>query len=288
MPPVRKKQAIVPSTSSSTSNAVVPSPHGVSFRIDDDDDDEVEDEQVEDDEVEDEVDVEEDGDEEEEEADVEEEEDDEQVEEEEEEADVEDGDEEEDDEQVEEEEEEVEEEEAELEDEEPAEEEEEEVEEEEDPELPAEVDEDDDDDADADVEDDLPVADGDGDEDGPSSVQSGTGGRRGRDLFDSDGKDEAVLELPGWTPPEFQRRISYPTLTKYERTHLIGMRAQQIARGAPTTIRAGLNPTWSPDRIAVEEIRQRVCPFTIRRFFPNGHSEMFHLNECELDDDWNE
>jgi DNA-directed RNA polymerase subunit K/omega len=122
----------------------------------------------------------------------------------------------------------------------------------------------------------------DGDEDTEaSSINSGA--RRTRDLFDSDGKEEAILELPGWTPAVFDRPLSRPYLTKYEYTHFIGMRAQQLARGAPPFVPAP-RPNMDPIRLAQWELKQRCLPFVLKRYFPNGHVESFPLTECE----WNE
>lgn len=114
-----------------------------------------------------------------------------------------------------------------------------------------------------------------------SSINSGA--RRTRDLFDSDGKEEAILELPGWTPAVFDRPLSKPYLTKYEYTHFIGMRAQQLARGAPPFVPAP-EPNLDPIRLAQWELKQRCLPFVLKRHFPNGHVESFPLSECE----WNE
>ena len=95
--------------------------------------------------------------------------------------------------------------------------------------------------------------------------------RRIRDLFDSDGKDEILLTIANWQPPVFASSLSSRALTKYEFCQLIGLRAEQLARG----------PCGSGTAIqmAIQEIKDKKCPFYIKRRLPNGHVETFDIND---------
>ena len=57
-----------------------------------------------------------------------------------------------------------------------------------------------------------------------------------------------------------------PILSKYEKTSVIGLRAQQLANGAPPLINIPKHIT-STIEIAEIELRQRKIPFIIRRKF---------------------
>lgn len=65
------------------------------------------------------------------------------------------------------------------------------------------------------------------------------------------------------------------TLTKYERTHVIGVRAEQLARGAqafvdvpPPVHGTSANATYLA--IAERELEERRLPFLIMRKMPDG------------------
>ena len=58
-------------------------------------------------------------------------------------------------------------------------------------------------------------------------------------------------------------------LTKYERAKILGTRASQISRGAPTNITGLIDPF----DIANEELKTGTCPLIIRRNLPDGTYE---------------
>lgn len=59
-----------------------------------------------------------------------------------------------------------------------------------------------------------------------------------------------------------------PFITKYEKTRVIGTRAEQLAKGAkPLTNIGELN---SPVKIAEKEYKEGVIPISIKRTLPNG------------------
>ena len=72
---------------------------------------------------------------------------------------------------------------------------------------------------------------------------------------------------------------TFPFLTKYEKTRIIGVRIEQLSRGAKPNINTkGLTSIL---QIAEEELRQRKTPFIITRPLPNGQFEYWKIEEFE-------
>jgi len=69
----------------------------------------------------------------------------------------------------------------------------------------------------------------------------------------------------------------YPCLTRYENARIIGLRAEQISRGAPPLIDVG-NLT-DPIDIALKELEEKCCPYIIERKLPDGTSYRVSVNE---------
>ena len=66
-------------------------------------------------------------------------------------------------------------------------------------------------------------------------------------------------------------------LTKYEKARVLGIRAMQIANGAPVQIDIGHEV--DPLNIAEEELKQGKTPLIIRRHLPDGTYEDVAVNE---------
>ena len=66
-------------------------------------------------------------------------------------------------------------------------------------------------------------------------------------------------------------------LTKYERARVLGIRAMQIANGAPVSFDIGRE--IDPLNIAEEELKQGKTPLIIRRHLPDGTYEDVAVNE---------
>lgn len=79
------------------------------------------------------------------------------------------------------------------------------------------------------------------------------------------------------------QKSSVPILTKYERAKVIGLRAQQIARGAPLYIDRGHET--DPIRLAEMELLEKKLPYVIRRRLPNERFEDWKLSELIILDD---
>lgn len=74
---------------------------------------------------------------------------------------------------------------------------------------------------------------------------------------------------------------SPPFLTQYERTKIIGLRANQLSQGARPYIAV---PEYVTDvsEIARMELDQRRLPFIVRRPMPNGSFEYWRLSDLMI------
>jgi len=74
---------------------------------------------------------------------------------------------------------------------------------------------------------------------------------------------------------------TYPFLTNYERTKIIGLRANQISKGAVPFISVPSHVT-DVKEIARIELEQKRLPFIIKRPLPNGTFEYWRLSDLLL------
>jgi DNA-directed RNA polymerase subunit K/omega len=72
-----------------------------------------------------------------------------------------------------------------------------------------------------------------------------------------------------------------PFLTKYEMTRVLGQRAKQLDYGAKPFVKIPLN-VLDGYHIAKLELEQKKIPFIIKRPFPNGGIEYWHVNDLEV------
>lgn len=72
-------------------------------------------------------------------------------------------------------------------------------------------------------------------------------------------------------------RKTVPYLTKFEKTTVLGIRAQQISSGSPIMIDIG--KLRDPLEMAKKELLEGKCPLIIRRTLPNGTYEDWRLDE---------
>jgi len=80
---------------------------------------------------------------------------------------------------------------------------------------------------------------------------------------------------------EKKNRKSIPFLTKYEKSRIIGIRAQQLSQNMPSLVdTTGLN---NPIEIALKELKEQKLPFIIRRNMPNGTYEDWRVDELKFD-----
>ncbi len=103
-------------------------------------------------------------------------------------------------------------------------------------------------------------------------------------------KDEELAIIP--EEAKTQGRIreanhrSVPFLTKFERSALIGERAEQLEhrrierhKGSLRIFLDFVDPSWTPIEIATREIDERKLPILIRRRMPNGREELWNLQD---------
>ena len=74
-----------------------------------------------------------------------------------------------------------------------------------------------------------------------------------------------------------QNKTSLPYITKYEKTAIISMRMEQLARNSPPLVDVGNLKTVQ--EIAEKEWAERKIPFIIERAMPNGVVEYWRLSE---------
>jgi DNA-directed RNA polymerase I, II, and III subunit RPABC2 len=75
------------------------------------------------------------------------------------------------------------------------------------------------------------------------------------------------------------QNITKNILSKYERVKIIGLRSEQLQRGADPYVEFDTTQTFNPREIAMEELRQRKLPFMIKRTLPNGVDEYWRLDD---------
>ena len=82
-----------------------------------------------------------------------------------------------------------------------------------------------------------------------------------------------ILELLSlMSKEEFKIEVGPPKLTRFERAKIIGSRSLQISLGAPVFIKIPKDIN-DPIRLAVKELASGSVPLSIRRTYPNGHSQ---------------
>jgi DNA-directed RNA polymerase I, II, and III subunit RPABC2 len=88
-------------------------------------------------------------------------------------------------------------------------------------------------------------------------------------------KLEQKFALPGGDNLDVNHR-TYPFLTNFERTKIIGLRANQISRGATPLVIVPKHISDVRD-IARLELEQKRLPYIIKRPLPNGTFEYWRL-----------
>lgn len=91
------------------------------------------------------------------------------------------------------------------------------------------------------------------------------------------------------TPPDHPTRLqapdpnhrSQPWITQYERTKILGFRANQLAKGARPYIEV---PKYVVDTLEIArlELKDRRLPFIISRIMPDGTFEFWRLSDMMI------
>jgi DNA-directed RNA polymerase I, II, and III subunit RPABC2 len=75
-------------------------------------------------------------------------------------------------------------------------------------------------------------------------------------------------------------RKSFPRMTRYEFVRLIGERKQQLSLGAKSFIKN--KDDFTIDELVLEEFKNKLIPFKIRRKLPNNIIEEWDINELDI------
>lgn len=98
--------------------------------------------------------------------------------------------------------------------------------------------------------------------------------------------EQVIPKIPlQYVPPGGDKTDSnhrtYPFLTNFEKTKIIGLRANQISRGSAAFISVPKHITDVRD-IARLELEQKRLPFIVKRPLPNGQFEYWRLADLLL------
>lgn len=79
---------------------------------------------------------------------------------------------------------------------------------------------------------------------------------------------------------ESEHRFLTKPMSVYERTNVIGMRAEQLARGSPALIpwETINNGVFDVYKVAEEELAQGKLPFIVSRTYPDSKVELYQLS----------
>lgn len=68
-------------------------------------------------------------------------------------------------------------------------------------------------------------------------------------------------------------------LSKYEKVKILGLRSEQLQRGADPYVEYDTTKPFDPREIANLELNQRKLPFMLRRALPDGSHEHWRLDD---------
>jgi DNA-directed RNA polymerase I, II, and III subunit RPABC2 len=74
---------------------------------------------------------------------------------------------------------------------------------------------------------------------------------------------------------------TYPILSKFELTKIIGLRVTQLNKGSDPYIEVKTKNILDNSLIAEKELREKKLPFIIMRPLPNGNCEYWDVNDLE-------
>ena len=75
-----------------------------------------------------------------------------------------------------------------------------------------------------------------------------------------------------------RKNISKNILSKYEKTKIIGMRMEMLARNATPYVEI-IDNKFDPYEIAMREFNEGKLPFMVRRPLHNGKKELYRLED---------
>ena len=78
-----------------------------------------------------------------------------------------------------------------------------------------------------------------------------------------------------------ENHTTYPILSKYEKTKLIGLRVAQLNKGAAPYVELKHSTLLDNSLIAEKELKEKKLPFIIMRPLFNGKCEYWNVNDLE-------
>ena len=97
------------------------------------------------------------------------------------------------------------------------------------------------------------------------------------DIF-SDIEPDNFINLNKRIPDD--ERSTRPVLTKYEKVRLIGTRTKQISDGSKIFIKS--KSSKSAKEIAELELKHKVIPLKVKRYFHDGSFEIWSVKELDI------
>lgn len=91
--------------------------------------------------------------------------------------------------------------------------------------------------------------------------------------------------MRGYVP---EKNRTLPVMTRFERAKVLGLRTEQLARGAEPMIEGDWtsmlsspmsSPSYSPSAIAMEELNAKKTPYIIVRSLPDGSKDMWKIKD---------
>jgi DNA-directed RNA polymerase I, II, and III subunit RPABC2 len=74
---------------------------------------------------------------------------------------------------------------------------------------------------------------------------------------------------------------TYPILSKFELTKIIGLRVTQLNKGAEPFVKLQTKNILDNSLVAEKELKEKKLPFIIMRPLPNGRCEYWNVNDLE-------
>ncbi len=68
-------------------------------------------------------------------------------------------------------------------------------------------------------------------------------------------------------------------LSKFEKVKILGLRSEQLQRGAQPYVDVDTSSSFNPKNIALQELHEKKIPFMIKRQLPDGSTEYWRLDD---------
>ncbi len=68
-------------------------------------------------------------------------------------------------------------------------------------------------------------------------------------------------------------------LSKFEKVKILGLRNEQLQRGAQPYVDVDTSSSFNPKNIALQELHEKKIPFMIKRQLPDGSTEYWRLDD---------